>query len=231
MNLLKKKKYIKRYEKDFILAKKYFKVPKVKPEAEKEESEEIKPKKVKKSKKYEESEESEEIKPKKVKKSKKYEEESEESVEIKSKKESEKSEKIKFKNEEILTENDVDIFDFDTYKQEYKLLSKYYKGLELFLRTALLIDYKYNHLNPENRKLFEEILKSKKEQKKYIELMLDVFEPLYVLYQFYRHYSPSTSKEKLDQIYEKYSVNPSEMFNRMYRKYVDEDWQDQKMWF
>lgn len=221
INLLKKKKYLKRYEKDLILAKKYFNVKKSDKKLESsEESLEIKPKKLKK----ESSESSEEIKPKKLKKKK-----SEEIKPKKSKKKKESSEE----SEEILNENDVDIFDFDTYKQEYKLLSKYFQGLELFLRTALLIDYKYNHLNPKNRQLFEEILneKSKKEQKKYIELMLDVFEPLYILHQFYRHYSPSTSAEKLDQIYEKYSVNPSEMFNRMYRRYVDDNWKDKKMWF
>jgi hypothetical protein len=37
----------------------------------------------------------------------------------------------------------ISIFDFDTYKHEYDYMKTYYSNLELMLKTALFIDYKY----------------------------------------------------------------------------------------
>jgi len=183
-------------------------------------------KKSKKSKKYESEEESEK------KKSKKY--DSEEESGKKKIKKSKKSGKEKSRDdiEDDILDDTVDIFDFNTYKDEYKLMGKYYEGLERYLRTALLIDYKYNHLNEKNRHIFDDVLenKPKKERKQYIELMLDVFEPLYMLHQFYRHFAPK-KMNKLNEIYNKYQTVPAEMFNRMYRVYVDKNWVDQALWF
>lgn len=110
-------------------------------------------------------------------------------------------------------------------------MGKYYSDLERYLRTALLIDYKYNHLSSKDRHVFDDVLNSKPEDEKknYIELMLDVFEPLYILHQFYRHFAPD-KMDKLDMLYEKYQNHPGEMFNRMYRVYVDKEWVDKPLW-
>jgi hypothetical protein len=58
--------------------------------------------------------------------------------------------------------NGVDIFDFEKYAEEYELMGNYFKDLELYLKTALLIDYKYNYLSKANREVFEVSLNKKK---------------------------------------------------------------------
>src|SRR5205085_1077665 len=102
--------------------------------------------------------------------------------------------------------DNVDIFDFEKYNHEYEFMKKYFSDLELVLRTALFIDYKYNHLDPKNNTVFEDKVKEKKTlkaQKEFIELTLDALEPLYVLAQWYRHFYPD-KLEKFEKTYETY---------------------------
>ena len=137
-------------------------------------------------------------------------------------------------SDKIVDNGMVDIFDFKTYKAEHELMKKYYKDLTLILKTALLIDYKYNHL-PDDGDAFTKTFNSKKTAKEkmaYIELSFDVFEPLYILHHFYRHYAPDKTEEEIDEIYEKYeSISLTTMFNCAYRKYVDSGWKNDKLWF
>src|SRR3989344_6218998 len=56
----------------------------------------------------------------------------------------------------------VDIFDFVTYQKEYKFMGQYFRDLERTLRTALLVDYKYNHLTEEGRAELTRALEKKK---------------------------------------------------------------------
>ena len=50
---------------------------------------------------------------------------------------------------------DFDPFDFAKYSQEYKMFSKYFSGQELYFRTGVFIDYKYNDLNDQQRESLE----------------------------------------------------------------------------
>src|SRR5207253_1691412 len=124
-----------------------------------------------------------------------------------------------------------DIFDFEKYEKDYKYVGKYFKNeLEHQLRTALLIDYLYNHNNEKGRKVVREHLKNSKDPKKALEDLLDVFEVKYLLAAFYKHYAPD-KMDKLNAIIKKYGNGPSLMFNFAYRNNVDDTWKDTKLWF
>lgn len=132
----------------------------------------------------------------------------------------------------------VDIFDFVTYQKEYKFMGQYFTELERTLRTALLVDYKYNHLSEEGRTELTRALekkKSAKEKAEYLKLILDTFEPLYIIHHFYRHYAPKKTAKEIDAIYKKYEHQPGVMFNCAYRVYVDKELpkatQSEKLWF
>lgn len=139
---------------------------------------------------------------------------------------------------EDIIKGTVDIFDFDTYSDEYTLMSKYFSDLELVLRTALFIDYKYNYLNPKDKDVFEKQLNTKegkKAKREFIRLTLDVFEPLYLVTQWYRHFNPQALEEnpkKAEQTVDKYKFHIDVMFNRMYKARFDPDWDEEtKLWF
>jgi hypothetical protein len=140
-------------------------------------------------------------------------------------------------SDDIDISDKVDIFDFDTYQEEFDLLSDYFGGLELYLRTALLIDYKYNHLAPENRQVFDDALNKHKtydNKKEFLENILDAFEPREMLAQWYRHFIPDKLREDPDvinRVAEKYQDKIDIAFNRMYKKRVDPDWELSPLWF
>jgi hypothetical protein len=131
----------------------------------------------------------------------------------------------------------ISIFDFDTYKHEYDYMKTYYSNLELMLKTALFIDYKYNHLPPENNTIFEQQIekKSKKDRKKYIEKVLNVFEPLYLVTEWFQHFAPEklvNNPSFAINAVNKYENHISLMFNRMYKARFDKNWPDDtKLWF
>lgn len=142
--------------------------------------------------------------------------------------------------EDIITEGEniinegVDVFDFKTYAAEHKLLSKYFDGLELMLRCALLIDYKYNHLAENDRNTVEEKLstKKRKHRKAYLETVLDTFEPLYLITKWFSHFYPDKSQDAIVVTWNKYKHHLSVLFNRMYKKRIDPEWcETTKLWF
>lgn len=114
-------------------------------------------------------------------------------------------------------------------------MQKYYSGLELMLHTALFIDYKYNHLPPDQNTVFEEqikIKKSKKDKLAYINIVLDVFEPLYIVKCWFDFYAPEKPEHFASNAVEKYKNHIDVLFNRMYRARFDPKWDDQhKLWF
>jgi len=141
-------------------------------------------------------------------------------------------------SENIIDTSMVDIFDFETYHKEYKFMGQYFKDLERILRTALLIDYKYNHQSEEGRTATDRRIekeKSSKDKRAYLERLLDTFEPIYILHHFYRHYAPTKNALDINEIYKKYELTPSVMFNCAYRVYVDKEWpkasNSKKLWF
>ena len=130
---------------------------------------------------------------------------------------------------------DCDIFDFKKYKNTYKLFEDYFEGVELYLRCAIFIDYCYNYnLNKNDRKiLFDELNKlSDKKLRKKLEELTDVFENYELLSSWYDHFSPNLDNEdNLDFILKKYEFCESVLFNRLYKKYVDNNWKEIKLWF
>ena len=118
------------------------------------------------------------------------------------------------KRKDVVEFGDVDIFDFETYSTDYKLIKSVFtkaNSLELYLRAALLIDYKYNYLSEESRGAFIKMMKEKKSEsgvdglRKYLENVLNVLDPLYIITCFYRHFAPNKSKEEVEKLHEKYS--------------------------
>jgi hypothetical protein len=132
----------------------------------------------------------------------------------------------------------VDIFDFKTYKHEYEFMKLYFTDLELYLRTALFIDYKYNYLPPEQNMVFEDKIKTKKQKKhqmEYITSVLDSFEPLYIVTKWFLHFAPEKLKNNSNfalNAVNKYKNYNYVMFNRMYKARIDPNWDDMhKLWF
>lgn len=126
---------------------------------------------------------------------------------------------------------EVDIFSFEVYEKEYQFMSRYFKGVELILRTALFIDYKYNYLSSEARKVYLKAIKNKKDKAAYLRLTLDVFEPLYLLTKWFEHFNPK-SQEHVKNTLDKYKNHLDVMFNRMYKARFDKDWDETtKLWF
>lgn len=155
-----------------------------------------------------------------------------------SKKAPNKDESVNYVKEiDSILNNNVSIFDFVTYKKEFNYMKTYFNGLELYLRTALFIDYKYNHMSKKNRNVFETQIqeKPKKNRKKYIETVLNVFEPLYLITQWFRYFIPTRLIERPQYVFtiaEKYKHHIDAMFNRMYKARVDPEWDEEaKLWF
>jgi predicted NAD-dependent protein-ADP-ribosyltransferase YbiA (DUF1768 family) len=128
----------------------------------------------------------------------------------------------------------VDIFDFDKYKKDYDMVAKYYteNKLELLLRAAIYIDYKYNYIKKtSDRTILDKSVQ--KGGKQYLDTILDVFEPRYLLVKFYKHQGSDKADdpEWLDEILIKYANHEDKMFNRIYRRYYDEDWVNKPLWF
>lgn len=137
-------------------------------------------------------------------------------------------------NFEPSNEEEVLIFDFKTYKAEHDLMKQYYSGLELMLRTALFIDYKYNYLPRNKNEVFEKQIKKHKNKLEYISTVLDAFEPLYIVTQWFTYFAPEKLEKPdyIDNILNKYKLHLDVMFNRMYKARFDKDWDDTtKLWF
>jgi hypothetical protein len=123
----------------------------------------------------------------------------------------------------------IDNFDFEKYSEIYNLLFNYYSNLELYLRTAILIDYlhNYNFTVEERNKFIDE---AKDKDKEYFDDLTDTFIIEELLRKWYMHFSPDKIEE-VDTILTKYINCESELFNRLYKKYVDKNWIKQELWF
>lgn len=143
-----------------------------------------------------------------------------------------KSDRIKV----IMGLNPILIFDFETYKHEHNLMKPYFKDLELMLRTALFIDYKHNHLPPDQNTIFETQIeqKPKKQRKTYITTVLDAFEPRYLFTAWFQMFAPDKLERPnfVEDSMDKYKYHPAGMFNRMYKARFDSKWDDlTPLWF
>lgn len=124
-----------------------------------------------------------------------------------------------------------DLFDPSMHKRERTIVAKHYQeGLECLLRTAILTDYTrgYNMKPAERKQLYTEL--RGKEGKKMLASLTDVFSMDHLLEAWYRHYAPDKAGD-VDDILEKYLYCESKMWNILYRKYVDPDHRDVRLWF
>jgi hypothetical protein len=128
----------------------------------------------------------------------------------------------------------VDIFDFKTFHIIFILLHKFYNGTELYLRTAILIDYLFNYNLTEKdiKKCINELINY---NKKRMDNFTDVFEIRYILHKWYNHYNKNLIQD-IDKILDKYKTYESELFNRLYIKYVikphtNKIYFKKKLWF
>jgi hypothetical protein len=147
--------------------------------------------------------------------------------------------------------NEIDIFDFDFYNLEHNSLTPYFSGLELLLRTAILIDYRHNHLSEEGRNVMKIVISKKTNKplleyqtkegekrgkvltKKYFDNFTNVFEPRHLMEKFYLHFAPEKLEDRifLKNALKKFKGYEDVAFNKMYKIYVDEDWVAKPLWF
>lgn len=144
----------------------------------------------------------------------------------------------------------LDIFDFDKYPKEHRVFKYFYSDLELHLRFAIFISYKYGHLSKENRsilnlsiskktgvplKIYKKngCLKGTPIDKEYLDMLTDTFEPYYLVKYWYFHYNPEkySDKNKIYKMLERYRLYEDVIFNKIYKLYVDPDWQYSCLWF
>ncbi len=125
-------------------------------------------------------------------------------------------------------ETTIDVFDFKTYFNDFLLFTRYYYGLELYLRLAIWINYKYEYLqNEEERDTLDQEFQQSKNKKEYIDSMTEAFEIHSFVEKWYQHFNPNKLKPGfVDYVMNKpqYLAHPDFLFNQLYRKYVDREW-------
>lgn len=131
----------------------------------------------------------------------------------------------------------VDIFDFVTYSHEYNLMMDHFTELELFLRTAILIDYKHNYLSERNRNIIDIALNTKSDphaKRKFLKEITNVLEPAYIMLHWYRHFVPdklNSDPSVVSRVVNRYQGNEDIAFSQMYKKRVDPNYHHKPIWF
>ena len=131
-------------------------------------------------------------------------------------------------------EEKIDAFDFETHEEDFDLFEQYFKGVELYLRTAIWNIYKYEYLiDDEERDDLDSELAESEDEKGFLENLTNVFEPRDLLMRWYIHYNPTNATDEfVDRTIEKYTNWEDVLFKRLYRKYVDPDFPEMtKLWF
>jgi hypothetical protein len=130
---------------------------------------------------------------------------------------------------------EIDAFDFVKYKNEYDLFRKYFTGLELYLRTAIYILYKYEYItNLNDRLLLDKEMNNSTEQATDLELLTDSFEPKELVMKWYYHFNPDRDNLEsfVDDLLSKHIGCENVVFNSLYKKYVDSSWNRYtELWF
>ena len=122
----------------------------------------------------------------------------------------------------------IDVFDFKTYFDDFLIFTRYYSGLELYLRIAIWLSYKYEYIqSQEERNNLDDELHQNKKRKEYLDTMTDSFEPRDLVEKWYHHFNPIKIKPGfIDYVMNKpqYLAHPDCIFNQLYHKYVDQEW-------
>lgn len=134
-------------------------------------------------------------------------------------------------------DKEIDCFDFTTYEHEFWLCSFLYKETMLYLKTAIYVIYKYEHLKENNPKEFEKFVAEEKKNssntwdlRKWIDKCTEMLIHDDMLMRWWKHFAPEKYEEatKNDELIEltidKYrGGNEYVMYNILYRKYMLND--------
>lgn len=134
---------------------------------------------------------------------------------------------------------ELDSFDFQTYQDDFLLLSQYYDGIELYIKLSNWIMYKYGELKTERERealmadmQFSDVANQipRGDTKDWLDKMTGIFEGEQLLYSWYKHFKPHLLP-KVHIFYEKWGYNLAGLMNKLYRMYIDEDHEDIDLWF
>jgi len=125
----------------------------------------------------------------------------------------------------------MDIFNFSGYSNIYDIFKKHFVGIELYLRAANFIDYVYNS-NKSSTQINKIINDLKSHNKNHLELLTDVVVLDEMLFKWYEHFNKTNANyDFIDETLVKYNLCEDVLWNRLYKKYVDPDWNlDTKLW-
>jgi len=128
---------------------------------------------------------------------------------------------------DLLPEQKFNMFDEVKYKRDYDIFSQHFTGIEKLLRLHSWFSYIYGYnLKKEDRaKIYKEYQNSEN-KREYLENATDIPMHFEFLSTWYNHFDSSKNTEEfIEKILDK---NPcySNLYNKLYRKYVDEDWED-----
>ena len=128
---------------------------------------------------------------------------------------------------DLLPEQKFDMFDEVKYKRDYDIFSQHFTGIEKLLRLYSWFSYVYGYnLKKEERgKIYKEYQETQN-KREYLEKATDMPMHFEFLSTWYNHFDSSKNTEDfIEKILDK---NPcySNLYNKLYRKYVDEDWED-----
>jgi hypothetical protein len=127
----------------------------------------------------------------------------------------------------------VDVFDVSNPEDEQELgvFQEHYTGLELVLKFAHYLDYKWNHIRAREERdvLKAEVLGYSKRQ---LDDFTNAADTYFLIASWYRHFNPDQfNEDRIDYWTSRYDGNHAYFLNKLVRKYVDPDWVFEQLWF
>lgn len=145
--------------------------------------------------------------------------------------------------DEFVVENETgtvaDPFDFATYPEDKAIFDKYFTKIELYLRLAIWINYKYDYIQTakDRADLMAEYAAKSADgavaAKEFLVKLTDAFDTTALLTQWYQHFAPAKVAD-VDTHLQTYINCEGQLFNKLYKKYVDQSFdqsQFQQLWF
>lgn len=122
----------------------------------------------------------------------------------------------------VLERGKIDPFDFETYKKEYALFSKYFENSDLYIRVANWILYKYEYLktDAQRKKLYDE-LNNASDRQSFLDKMTTVTDVGLIAKRWYLHFNPDKAgDDHINLILTKYSSDILKLWKNLYFEYV-----------
>lgn len=128
----------------------------------------------------------------------------------------------------------IDPYDFDSYADDFELFSEFFEDYELYMRLPVWILYKYDYIqNQKDRSILDNdvrIIKDYKKTKFYLRNITNVYEPKELLKYWFLHFNPQKANdEHIESIIFKYRTYEELLFARLYRNYINPDFDDQSV--